>query len=200
MNRTPRKNHKPRPTSQKTQIVKPLPSTFPAAPLTFESTQHQRVGVFIDAQNMYHSAKNLYRSRVNFKKILDEVVGNRKLIRAFIYVIRTESGEEKAFFEALKKAGFEIKEKDLQIFPGGMKKADWDVGMAVDSIILADKIDVAVLVTGDGDFIPLVEYLRISQGLKVEVASFGRSTSSKLKEVVDVFYDLESDTKKFLLR
>lgn len=165
----------------------------------FENTQNQRVGVFIDAQNMYHSAKNLYHSRVNFKKILDEVVGNRKLIRAFIYVIRTESGEEKAFFEALKKGGFEIKEKDLQIFPGGMKKADWDVGMAVDSIILADKIDVAVLVTGDGDFIPLVEYLRISRGLKVEVASFGRSTSGKLKEVVDVFYDLGADTKKFLL-
>ncbi len=165
----------------------------------FESAQHQRVGVFIDAQNMYHSAKNLFHARVNFKRILDEVVGNRKLIRAFIYVISTESGEEKAFFEALKRGGFEIKEKDLQIFAGGMKKADWDVGMAVDSIILADKIDVAVLVTGDGDFIPLVEYLRISQGLKVEVASFGRSTSGKLKEAVDVFYDLGADTKKFLL-
>lgn len=161
--------------------------------------EHQRVGVFVDAQNMYHSAKNLYRARVNFKKILDSVVGNRKLIRAFIYVIRTESGEENAFLEALKKGGFEIKDKDLQIFAGGMKKADWDVGMAVDAIILSDKIDVAVLVTGDGDFIPLVEYLRISKGLKVEVASFGRSTSSKLKEVVDRFIDLESDTKNFLL-
>ncbi len=186
---------------QKTRPINPKVKEIPhpTAPLVFESTQHQRVGVFIDAQNMYHSAKNLYHSRVNFKKILDEVVGNRKLIRAFIYVIRTESGEETKFFEALKKGGFEIKEKDLQIFAGGMKKADWDVGMAVDSIILADKIDVVVLVTGDGDFIPLVEYLRISRGLKVEVASFGRSTSGKLKEVVDVFYDLSSDTKKFLL-
>jgi len=165
-----------------------------------EQKQHQRVGVFIDAQNMYHSAKNLYKARVNFKRILDEAVGSRKLIRAFIYVIRTESGEEKAFFEALKKGGFEIKEKDLQIFPGGMKKADWDVGMAVDSIRLSDKIDVAILVTGDGDFIPLVEYLRIAEGLKVEVVSFGRSTSSKLKESVDVFMDLEDEPGKFLIK
>ena len=165
----------------------------------FVEQEHQRVGVFVDAQNMYHSAKNLYHARLNFKKMLDSMVGNRKLIRAFIYVIRTESGEEKAFFEALKKGGFEIKEKDLQIFPGGMKKADWDVGMAVDAIILADKIDVVVLATGDGDFIPLVEYLRVSKGLKVEVVSFGRSTSSKLKEVVDRFVDLGDDPKQFLI-
>ncbi len=163
------------------------------------TSQHQRVGVFVDAQNMYHSARNLYHAKVNFKKMLEAAVGNRQLIRAFIYVIRTETGEEKAFVEALEKSGYEIKEKDLQIFPGGMKKADWDVGMAVDAIILADKIDVAVLVTGDGDFIPLVEYLRISQGLKVEVLSFGKSTSSKLKEVVDVFTDMEANPKEFLM-
>jgi len=162
-------------------------------------SEHQRVGVFVDAQNMYHSAKNLYHAKVNFKKVLEAAVGKRRLIRAFIYVIRTESGEEKAFVEALEKSGFEIKEKDLQIFPGGMKKADWDVGLAMDAVILADKIDVAVLVSGDGDFVPLVEYLRISKGLKVEVMSFGRSTSAKLKEAADVFIDLEDDPKKFLI-
>ena len=163
------------------------------------SAQNQRVGVFVDAQNIYHSAKNLYHARANFKKILEASVGERQLIRAFAYVIKTESGEEKAFFEALEKSGYEIKEKDLQIFPGGMKKADWDVGMAIDAIILADKIDVAVLVTGDGDFVPLVEYLKVNKGLKVEVFSFERSTSARLKESVDVFMDLGSDLKKFLI-
>lgn len=163
------------------------------------SSQNQRVGVFVDAQNMYHSAKNLYHGKANFKKILEAAVGARQLIRAFVYVIKTEGGEEKAFFEALQKSGYEIKEKDLQIFPGGMKKADWDVGMAIDAVILADKIDVAVLVTGDGDFVPLVEYLKVSKGLKVEVFSFERSTSARLKESVDVFVDLGSDAKKFLM-
>lgn len=162
-------------------------------------SEHQRVGVFVDTQNMYHSAKNLYHAKVNFKKVLDESVGSRKLIRAFAYVIKTESGEETAFVEALEKSGYEIKIKDLQIFAGGAKKADWDVGMAIDAVILADKIDVAVIVSGDGDFIPLVEYLKINKGLKVEAASFGRSTSMKLKEAVDVFHDLEADVKKFLI-
>lgn len=163
------------------------------------SAQNQRVAVFVDASNMYHSAKNLYRSKVNFKKILEIAVGERQLIRAFVYVIKTETGEEKAFFEALEKGGYELKEKDLQIFPGGMKKGDWDVGMAVDAIRLADKIDVAVLATGDGDFVPLVEYLRIAQGVRVEVISFGRSTSAKIKDAVDLFIDLEEDPKKFLI-
>ena len=161
--------------------------------------KHQRVGVFVDAQNMYHSAKNLYRAKVNFKKILETAVGERMLVRAFAYVIKTESGEESAFIEALEKSGYEIRVKDLQIFPGGMKKADWDVGMAIDAVILADKVDVAVLVTGDGDFIPLVEYLRVNKGLRVEVVSFERSTSAKLIETVDAFTDLGADLKQYLI-
>ncbi len=158
----------------------------------------QRVGVFMDVQNMYHSAKNLYGARVNFKEILKTAVANRKLIRAIAYVVTTESGDEKAFLEALTKAGIEVKSKDLQIFPGGMKKADWDVGMAVDAISLNTKLDTIVLVTGDGDFVPLVEYLQ-SQGQQVEVISFGKSASAKLKEVVDDFTDLSASPQKYLI-
>jgi uncharacterized protein (TIGR00288 family) len=158
----------------------------------------QRVGVFMDVQNMYHSAKNLYGARVNFKEILKTAVANRKLIRAIAYVVTTESGDEKAFLEALTKSGIEVKSKDLQIFPGGMKKADWDVGMAVDAISLNTKLDSVVLVTGDGDFVPLVEYLQ-SQGQQVEVISFGKSASAKLREAVDDFVDLSASPQKYLI-
>src|SRR3989338_1241140 len=161
--------------------------------------RHQKVGVFVDAQNMYHSAKHLYKARVDFGWILKQAVSNRQLIRAFAYAIKTESGEEKAFLEALKKAGFELKVKDLQIFPGGMKKGDWDVGIAIDAVILADKIDVAVLVEGDGDFVPLVEYLKTNKGVKVEVVSFKRSTSAKLIEAADKFIDLDEIADKVIL-
>ncbi|MEK7138963.1 MAG: NYN domain-containing protein [Patescibacteria group bacterium] len=163
-------------------------------------TKHQKIGVFVDAQNMYHSAKNLHKARVNFGAILQQAVSNRQLIRAFAYVIKTESGEEKAFLEALKKAGFELKVKDLQVFPGGLKKGDWDVGMAIDAVILADKIDVAVLVEGDGDFVPLVEYLKTNRGVRVEVIAFGRSASLRLKAIADEFVDLEENLDKYLLR
>lgn len=159
----------------------------------------QRVGVLIDVQNMYHSAKNLYQARVNFGEILKTSVAGRKLIRAIAYVVTTESGEEKAFLDALVKSGIEVKSKELQIFPGGMKKADWDIGLAVDAFELSKKLDSIVLVTGDGDFIPLVEHLK-TQGQQVEIIAFGRSASSKLKELADDFIDLGKSPNKYLIK
>ena len=158
----------------------------------------QRVAVLIDTQNLYHSAKNLYKSKVNFAAVVKAALGDRKLIRALSYVVNTEGGEEGAFFEALEKVGIEIKTKDLQIFYGGAKKADWDVGLAVDAIKLAHKVDAIVLATGDGDFIPLVEYVK-SQGCQVEAITFGRSASSRLREVVDDFIDLDEKPQEFLI-
>lgn len=158
----------------------------------------QRVAVFIDTQNLYHSAKNLYRARVNFANVLKEAVAGRYLTRAMAYVVTTETGEEKAFFEALTKMGIETKTKELQIFYGGAKKADWDVGMAVDAISLAPKLDAIVLATGDGDFVPLAEYLK-AQGVQVEVISFGKSSSARLREVADDFIDMSEQERKFLL-
>ncbi|HUT96132.1 MAG TPA: NYN domain-containing protein [Candidatus Paceibacterota bacterium] len=160
--------------------------------------KEQRVGVFMDVQNMYHSAKNIYQARVNFREILKTAVAGRKLIRAIAYVVTTETGEEKAFLEALTKSGIEVKSKDLQIFPGGMKKADWDVGMAVDAIKLNEKLDCVVLVTGDGDFVPLIEYLQAS-GQQVEVIAFEKSSSNKLKEATDDFTDLGKSPQKYLI-
>lgn len=162
--------------------------------------QNQRVGVFVDVANMYHSAKNLYRANVNFAKILEEAVANRQLIRAIAYVIRSKSREEQTFFEALGRQGFEVKMKDLQIFPGGMKKADWDVGITVDAIKLADKLDVIVLVSGDGDYLPLVNYLKENKGCRVEVIAFGETTSAKLIESADEFTDLSKNKRRFLIR
>jgi len=161
---------------------------------------HQKVGVFIDTQNLYHSAKNLYKSRVNFGQVLKDAVGGRLLIRAIAYVITTESGEEKAFFEALVKLDIETKTKNLQVFAGGAKKGDWDVGIAVDAIKFAPKLDAVVLVSGDGDFVPLVEYLKTNQGCQVEVVSFGRSSSSRLLEAADDFIDLDKNPKKYLMQ
>ena len=160
----------------------------------------QRVGVFIDVGNMYHSAKNLYASRVNFGGILEEGVAGRRLVRALAYVVQTQTKEEEAFFEALDKQGFEVRAKELQVFPDGTKKGDWDVGIAMDAIKLADRLDVVVLVTGDGDFVPLVQYLRENKGCKVEVMAFAETGSSKLMDVADDFCNLSANKKKFLIR
>lgn len=167
--------------------------------MTIIKHSRQRVGVLIDAQNLYHSAQNLYGKRVNFTEVLEEAVAGRQLVRAIAYVITSENGDETTFFEALENAGIETKSKDLQIFHGGAKKADWDVGIAMDAVKLAPHLDAIVIASGDGDFIPMIEYVQQSAGCQVEVISFGRSSSSKLMEVCDDFVDMSDDTNRYLM-
>lgn len=165
-----------------------------------EQPRGQRVGVFVDVQNMYYSARFAYNAKVNFKAILTEAVGGRDLIRAMAYVIKAEEVEkESVFFDALGHIGFQVKTKDLQIFYGGAKKGDWDIGIAMDMIELAPKLDTVVLVSGDGDFIPLVQHLQRAIGCRVEVMAFGKSASSKLAESADSFVDFDKNLKKFLI-
>lgn len=160
----------------------------------------QRIGVLVDVANMYHSAKNLFNKRVNFKEILNIAVAGRKLIRATAYVVRTETEEETPFFDALVQQGFEVKMKDLQIFAGGAKKADWDVGIAIDAIKLAEKLDVIVLVSGDGDYLPVVSYLQNNKGCLVEIIAFKKTCSSRLIDEADDFIDLGNNPKYLIKR
>ncbi len=195
---------------------------------------NQRVGIFVDVSNLYHSAKNLYQGRVNYAELIKHLVGGRQLIRAMAYVVRSEGVEpqqaraamhggparmaekdqaaavslapangngdsanggmssEASFFEALEKAGLELRMKDLQIYAGGLKKGDWDVGLTVDVIRMMPFLDVIILVTGDGDYIPLVNYVKWAGGRVVEIASFRRSASSKLVEAADEFINIEA--------
>ena len=159
--------------------------------------KEQRVEVLIDVQNLYHSARNLYHAKVNFKEVLKEAIAGRKFIRAFAYVVRTKTGVEEPFFDALTKLGIETRIRDLQEFYDGQKKADWDVGIVIDAIRTAPALDVVILASGDGDFIPLVEYLK-NQGKRVEVMAFGKTTSSHLKEIADEFIDIDKEKEKFL--
>lgn len=160
----------------------------------------QRVGVFVDIQNMYYSAKALYQAKVDFGKVLELGVGQRELVRALAYVIKTDSViKEQDFFDALEKKGFEIRSKDLQIFYGGAKKGDWDVGIAMDIVRLTPKLDVIVLVSGDGDFAELIKYAK-ALGCYTEAVAFGRSASSLLKAEVDKFIDLDGIKDRILIK
>jgi uncharacterized LabA/DUF88 family protein len=162
--------------------------------------KEQRIGVFVDVQNLYYSARNVYKSKVDFRSILKEAIKGRNLIRAIAYVIRADVKDEENFFDALKNLGYEVKEKDLQIFYGGAKKGDWDIGIAMDMIELAPKLDSIILVSGDGDFVPLVRHVKYAMGCYVEVMAFGKSSSQKLIEEADHYVDLDAEVQKFLMQ
>lgn len=162
--------------------------------------KEQRIGVFVDVQNLYYTARNVYKSKVDFRAILKEAMKGRNLIRAIAYVIRADVKDEENFFDALKNLGYEVKEKDLQVFYGGAKKGDWDVGIAMDMIELAPKLDSVILVSGDGDFVPLLRHVKHAVGCYVEVMAFGKSSSQKLIEEADHYVDLDTDAQKFLMQ
>ncbi len=164
-----------------------------------EKYENQRIGIFIDVANLYHSAKNLYHGRVNYQELIKHLVAGRQLIRAIAYVVKSDTAVgEAAFFEALEKAGLELRMKELQVYGDGLKKGDWDVGLSVDAIRMSDFLDVVILVTGDGDYLPLVDYLKWGKGRLVEVAAFHRSASAKLQEAADKFINIESIPKIIL--
>ena len=158
----------------------------------------QRVAVLADSQNLYHSAHSLYSRNIDYASLLDEAVGDRQLVRAIAYVIRADSPDEERFFEALFDIGFETEIKSIKTFGDGSKKADWDVGMSLDAVTLADRVDAVVLCTGDGDFSRLCTYLH-HQGVRAEVMGFGESTAEELIEAADRFVDLSEDQDTFLL-
>lgn len=158
----------------------------------------QRVGVFVDVQNLYYSAKALYSHKVNFDEVLKEAVAGRKLVRAIAYTIKADMPEEQSFFDALGSIGFEVKSKELQTFVSGQKKGDWDVGVAVDVLKMAPKLDAIVLCSGDGDYSELLHHAK-AEGCRAEVISFGKSTSARLLEEVDDFIDMDQGYERFIL-
>lgn len=160
---------------------------------------YQRIGVFVDVQNLYYSAKALYGHKVNFDEILKEAVSGRQLIRAIAYTVKADMPEEQSFFDALETIGLEVKSKELQTFVSGQKKGDWDVGIAVDVLKLAPKLDAIVLCSGDGDYADLLHHAK-AEGCRAEVISFGKSTSQKLIDEVDDFIDMDKSFERFILK
>ena len=158
----------------------------------------QRVAMLADAQNLYHTAQSIYTRNIDYDELLSQGVGERELVRAIAYVVRADAPEEETFFEALRDIGFETKIKDIKTFADGSKKADWDVGMSLDAVTLANHVDTMILCTGDGDFSRLCSHLR-HEGVRVEVMAFEESTADELIEATDAFVDLSANEDTFLL-
>lgn len=153
----------------------------------------KRIGVFLDLSNISASAMTFFGVRVNFYELLQSITGDRQLISAIAYCVHSEGEAEdiSGFYEQLKHIGFRLRTKVCKVYPDGSRKGDWDVGIAADTMVLAPKLDVAVIVSGDWDFYDLIEPLH-SHGCSVEVYSFRQSTAIELREAADKYVDLSN--------
>ena len=142
-----------------------------------------RVGLFVDVQNMYYAARQI-GARLDFGALREEVSRDRRLVSAIAYVVEKPDVDQGGFLAMLAQRDFEVRRKPLKTRADGSSKGDWDLGMALEIMRLAEALDVVVLASGDGDFVPLLGQIR-SQGLRVEVYSFAGSTANELVEACD---------------
>jgi len=149
----------------------------------------ERVGVFIDVQNMYYAARQL-KGKLDFDALLQACVLDRQLIQATAYVVESKEIDQSGFIAMLQQRAIEVRRKTLKIRSDGSMKGDWDMEMALDVLDMAPKLDVVVLVSGDGDFTSLVKRVK-SMGPKVEVVAFPRNTAKSLLEAADRFHPLD---------
>lgn len=155
----------------------------------FPSTE--RVGVFVDVANLLYSARTL-RLSVDFGKLLDFLRGNRRLVRAHAYCPTSpQAGDEQMFLQAVKGLGYRITTKNYKTFSSGAKKADLDLDLCMDVVRLVDgrAVDCIVLVSGDSDFMPMLDYCS-DHGVRVEVAAFDEAMSATLRQSCDLFVNL----------
>lgn len=148
-----------------------------------------RVGIFVDVQNIFYAAKP-FNARLDFEKLLEFSVGKRRLIRAIAYVVQSPDVDQSNFISMLQQNSYEVKRKDLRQRSDGSAKGDWDMGMAIDIMRFVSKLDVVVLVSGDGDFVPLVDLVK-SLGPRVEVISFTYNTARDLINSADEHIPIE---------
>lgn len=152
----------------------------------------QRVGVFIDVQNMFYAAKHLYNSKLNFGKLLEYIARDRPLVRAITYIVQTPEIDQSNFLAMLRSNGYEIRSKELKMRPDGSAKGDWDMGLALDALAMSEKLDVVAIVSGDGDFVDLVNFLK-ARGVRVEVYSFAYSTAEELRGAATEYFQMGSE-------
>ncbi len=156
------------------------------------SLVHQRVGVFIDVQNMFYAARQLYGSKLNFARLLEYVARDRALVRAIAYVVQTPEIDQSNFLTMLRSNGYEIRSKDLKQRPDGSAKGDWDMGLALDALAMSERLDVVAIVSGDGDFAELVNFLK-ARGVRVEVYSFPYSTAEELRHSANEYFQMGTE-------
>lgn len=164
------------------------PSVVDGEPVT------ERVGVFLDATNLGASARRDFDGKFDYLRLLPELVGDRKKVMAVAFVVNNDEDDTRGnfagFVRSLQGAGYEVRQKRPKVRGDGSRKADWDMGIAMEVIDARNRLDVVILGSGDGDFLPLVSRLK-RWGKRVEVAAYRASTDADLVRGADEFIALD---------
>jgi uncharacterized LabA/DUF88 family protein len=162
-------------------------------------TSHPRVGIFVDVPNLIYAAE---RRNINldFGRVLDYFTRDRELVRATAYAPISDDPQAKLesqrFVHYFIGLPYRLVTKPLKRFADGSMKANFDIELAIDILTMSDRLDVVVLMSGDGDFRRVVDLIA-SRGVRVEVVAFAEAASSELKSVADLYVDVGQHLEEF---
>ena len=152
-----------------------------------------RVAVFADVQNIYYTVKQQHNCHFDYGSFFREVTAGRKRVKAIAYAVDKGDRKQIQFQQILTRLGFEVKLTPYIQRADGSTKGDWDVGIAVDMLEYADRVDIAVLASGDGDFAPAIDKLIEEFAVSVEVYGVPGLTASRLIESSTRFVPIRGD-------
>jgi uncharacterized LabA/DUF88 family protein len=151
------------------------------------------VAILLDQANLAATAAAVFRRKVNFAALYDRLRAGRQVVRALAFVVDNGGTAFEAFCDTLRKSGWELRVKKPKVFADGQTKADWDMGIAMEAVALRGQADTMILVSGDGDFAPLLKQLQ-RWGHRVEVAAFPDGLALELVNAADSIVRLDAGT------
>ena len=153
----------------------------------------EKVAIFVDVQNIYYTTKQCHNCHFNYNAFWDKATSNREIVTAIAYAIDRRDEKQKQFQNILRRIGFEVKLKPFIQRRDGSAKGDWDVGITLDVMEYAQKSDVVVLASGDGDFDLLVNKIKKDFGISVEIYGVLPLTADALIRAASTFVPIQDE-------
>lgn len=164
------------------------------AEATDRSGYRPRLGVFVDVPNVMYGVDQDSKP-VHMGKLLDFLSEGRELVRATAYSPVSDDPrepiEQQKFVAPFVPYNYRITTKPLKRFADGSIKGNFDVEMALDMLLMADRLDILSIVSGDADFSRAVEAVQ-TRGVRVEVVAFAGSASIEMRALADRYIQLDN--------
>ncbi|WP_088329920.1 NYN domain-containing protein [Lacimicrobium sp. SS2-24] len=151
----------------------------------------EKVLILADVQNLYYTTRDAYSRHFDYNQFWAQATAGREVAKAFAYAIDRGNEKQRQFQNILRAIGFELRLKPFIQRADGSAKGDWDVGITLDAMDFADRVDTVVLASGDGDFALLAERIQQKYGCQVEVYGVPELTALSLVNAASRFIPVE---------
>ena len=153
----------------------------------------KKIAIFADVQNIYYTTRQSYGKQFNYRKLWQKIKAQGEITHAYAYAIDKGDNQQKKFQDVLKHLGFDVKLKPYIQRSDGTAKGDWDVGITIDIMEIAPQVDTVILLSGDGDFVILLDKVKQSYSVETEAYGVPQLTAKSLIDSCTTFNMINSD-------